>query len=243
MIFDFLFSVISTAMLCFCISSILIPEKKYSYTILCTPLTLIEMFIFTYPSLLNNFLLIILICVTHACMLYIHKYKAVIYSISTTLLFFTALLFVNLLFVRSFSILNIGDFYGFPFGILYCMIDLGLLKILKYNKNNLSFLEENKTFGLIGIILLILISLLMQALSFIKLSQSTIILMTVLVFVLSLLFIFLFFQYRQNYLDKEKLRIQRENNDRINHIYDSLLKKEHRMLYVLRKLDHVISDQ
>ena len=83
MIFDFLFSVISTAMLCFCISSILIPEKKYSYTILCTPLTLIEMFIFTYPSLLNNFLLIILICVTHACTLYIHKYKAVIYSIST----------------------------------------------------------------------------------------------------------------------------------------------------------------
>ncbi len=118
MIFDFLFSVISTAMLCFCISSILIPEKKYSYTILCTPLTLIEMFIFTYPSLLNNFLLIILICVTHACMLYIHKYKAVIYSISTTLLFFTALLIVNLLFVRLFSILNIGDFYGLPFGIL-----------------------------------------------------------------------------------------------------------------------------
>ena len=33
-------------------------------------------------------------------MLYIHKYKDVIYSISTTLLFFTALLFVNLLFVR-----------------------------------------------------------------------------------------------------------------------------------------------
>lgn len=93
MIFDFLFSVISTAMLCFCISSILIPEKKYSYTILCTPLTLTEMFIFTNPSLLNNFLLIFLICVTHACMLYIHKYKAVIYSISTTLLFFTALLF------------------------------------------------------------------------------------------------------------------------------------------------------
>ena len=243
MIFDFLFSVISTAMLCFCISSILIPEKKYSYTILCAPLTLTEMFIFTYPSLLNNFLLIILICVTHACMLYIHKYKAVIYSISTTLLFFTALLFVNLLFVRLFSILNIGDFYGLPFGILYCMIALGLLKILKYNKNNLSFLEENKTFGLIGIVLLILISLLMQALSFINLSQSTIILMTVLVFVLSLLFIFLFFQYRQNYLEKEKLKIQRENNDRINHIYDSLLKKEHRMLYVLRKLDHVISDE
>lgn len=115
MIFDFLFSVISTAMLCFCISSILIPEKKYSYTILCAPLTLTEMFIFTYPSLLNNFLLIILICVTHACMLYIHKYKAVIYSISTTLLFFTALLFVNLLFVRLFSILNIGDFYGLPY--------------------------------------------------------------------------------------------------------------------------------
>ena len=110
-------------------------------------------------------------------------------------------------------------------------------------KNNLSFLEENKTFGLIGIVLLILISLLMQALSFIKLSQSTIILMTVLVFVLSLLFLFLFFQYRQNYLEKEKLKIQRENNDRINHIYDSLLKKEHRMLYVLRKLDHVISDE
>lgn len=102
MIFDFLFSVISTAMLCFCISSILIPEKKYSYTIPCTPLTLIEMFIFTYPSLLNNFLLIILICVTHACMLYIHKYKAVIYSISTTLLFFTALLFVNLLYCFTF---------------------------------------------------------------------------------------------------------------------------------------------
>ena len=223
MIFDFLFSVISTAILCFCISSILIPEKKYSYTILCAPLTLIEMFIFTYPSLLNNFLLIILICVTHACMLYIHKYKAVIYSISTTLLFFTALLFVNILFVR--------------------MIALGLLKILKYNRNNLSFLEENKTFGLIGIVLLILISLLMQALSFIELPQSTIILMTVLVFVLSLLFLFLFFQYRQNYLEKEKLRIQRENNDRINHIYDSLLKKEHRMLYVLRKLDHVISDE
>ena len=100
MIFDFLFSVISTAMLCFCISSILIPEKKYSYTILCAPLTLTETFIFTNPTLLNNFLLIILICVTHACMLYIHKYKAVIYSISTTLLFFTALLFVNLLFVR-----------------------------------------------------------------------------------------------------------------------------------------------
>ena len=178
-------------------------------------------------------------------MLYIHKYKAVIYSISTTLLFFTALLFVNLLFVRLFSILNISDFYGLPFGILYCMIALGLLKILKYNKNNLSFLEENKTFGLIGIILLVLISLLMQALSFIRLPQSTIILMSVLVlvFVLSLLFIFLFFQYRQNYLEKEKLRIQRENNDRINHIYDSLLKKEHRMLYVLRKLDHVISDE
>lgn len=67
--------------------------------------------------------------------------------------------------------------------------------------------------------------------------------MTVLVFVLSLLFLFLFFQYRQNYLEKEKLKIQRENNDRINHIYDSLLKKEHRMLYVLRKLDHVISDE
>lgn len=123
------------------------------------------------------------------------------------------------------------------------MISLGLLKILKYNRNNLSFLEENKTFGLIGIVLLVLISLLMQALSFIRLPQSTIILMTVLVFVLSLLFIFLFFQYRQNYLEKEKLRIQRENNDRINHIYDSLLKKEHRMLYVLRKLDHVISDK
>ena len=215
-------------MLCFCISSILIPEKKYSYTILCAPLTLTEMFIFTNPSLLNNFLLIFLICVTHACMLYIHKYKAVIYSISTTLLF---------------SILNISDFYGLPFGILYCMIALGLLKILKYNKNNLSFLEENKTFGLIGIILLVLISLLMQALSFIRLPQSTIILMTVLVFVLSLLFLFLFFQYRQNYLEKEKLKIQRENNDRINHIYGSLLKKEHRMLYVLRKLDHVISDK
>ena len=123
------------------------------------------------------------------------------------------------------------------------MISLGLLKILKYNRNNLSFLEENKTFGLIGIVLLVLISLLMQALSFIRLPQSTIILMTVLVFVLSLLFLFLFFQYRQNYLEKEKLRIQRENNDRINHIYDSLLKKEHRMLYVLRKLDHVISDE
>lgn len=243
MIFDFSFSVISTAMLCFCISSILIPEKKYSYTILCAPLTLTETFIFTNPTLLNNFLLIILICVTQACMLYIHKYKDVVYSISTTLLFFTALLFVNLLFVRSFSILNIGEFYGLSFGILYCMIALGLLKILKYNKNNLSFLEENKTFGLIGIVLLVLISLLMQALSFIELPQSTIILMTVLVFVLSLLFLFLFFQYRQNYLEKEKLRIQRENNDRINHIYNSLLKKEHRMLYVLRKLDHVISDE
>lgn len=219
MIFDFLFSVISTAMLCFCISSILIPEKKYSYTILCAPLTLTETFIFTNPTLLNNFLLIILICVTHACMLYIHKYKAVIYSISTTLLFFTALLFVNLLFVRLLNLFNLGEFYGLP------------------------FLEENKTFGLIGIVLLVLISLLMQALSFIRLPQSTIILMTVLVFVLSLLFIFLFFQYRQNYLEKEKLRIQRENNDRINHIYNSLLKKEHRMLYVLRKLDHVISDE
>ena len=97
-------------------------RKKYSYTILCAPLTLTEMFIFTNPSLLNNFLLISLICITHACMLYIHKYKAVIYSISTTLLFFTALLFVNLLFVRLFSILNISDFYGLPFGILYCMI-------------------------------------------------------------------------------------------------------------------------
>lgn len=243
MIFDFLFLTICITMLCFCISSILIPEKKYSYTILCAPLTLTEMFIFTNPSLLNNFLLISLICITHACMLYIHKYKAVIYSISTTLLFFTALLFVNLLFVRLFSILNISDFYGLPFGILYCMIALGLLKILKYNRNNLSFLEENKTFGLIGIVLLVLSSLLMQALSFIELPQSTIILMTVLVFVLSLLFLFLFFQYRQNYLEKEKLRIQRENNDRINHIYDSLLKKEHRMLYVLRKLDHVISDK
>lgn len=243
MIFDFLFSVISTAMLCFCISSILIPEKKYSYTILCAPLTLTEMYLFTDSSLLNNFLLIILICVTHACMLYIHNYKAVIYSISTTLLFFTALLFVNLLYIRLFSILNIGDFFGLPFGILYCLIALGLLKILKYNRNNLSFLEKNKTFGLIGIILLVLISLLMQALSFIRLPQSTIILMTVLVVVLSLLFLFLFFQYRQNYLEKEKLRIQRENNERINHIYDSLLKKEHRMLYVLRKLDHVISDE
>lgn len=137
MIFDFSFSVISTAMLCFYISSILIPEKKYSYTILCAPLTLTETFIFTNPTLLNNFLLIILICVTQACMLYIHKYKDVVYSISTTLLFFTALLFVNLLFVRSFSILNIGEFYGLSFGILYCMIALGLLKILKYNKNNL----------------------------------------------------------------------------------------------------------
>lgn len=118
MIFDFLFLTISITMLCFCISSILLPEKKYSYTILCTPLTLTEMFIFTNPTLLNNFLLIFLICITHACMLYIHKYKSVIYSISTTLLFFTALLFVNLLFVRLFSILNIGDFYGLLFGIL-----------------------------------------------------------------------------------------------------------------------------
>ena len=82
MIFDFLFLTICITMLCFCISSILIPEKKYSYTILCAPLTLTEMFIFTNPSLLNNFLLISLICITHACMLYIHKYKAVIYSIS-----------------------------------------------------------------------------------------------------------------------------------------------------------------
>lgn len=95
------------------------------------PLTLTEMFIFTNPSLLNNFLLISLICITHACMLYIHKYKAVIYSISTTLLFFTALLFVNLLFVRLFSILNISDFYGLPFGILYCMIALGFIKDIK----------------------------------------------------------------------------------------------------------------
>lgn len=243
MIFDFLFSTISITMFCFCISSALIPERKYSYTILCTPLTFTELAIFTDPFFINNFLLIILICITHACMLYIYKYKAVLYSISTTLLFLTALFFVNLLYVRLLNIFNLGEFYGLPFGILYCMISLGLLKILKYNRNNLSFLEENKTFGLIGIVLLVLISLLMHALSFIRLPQSTIILMTVLVFVLSLLFLFLFFQYRQNYLEKEKLRIQRENNDRINHIYDSLLKKEHRMLYVLRKLDHVISDE
>lgn len=131
MIFDFLFSTISITMLCFCISSILIPEKKYSYTILCAPLTLTETFIFTNPTLLNNFLLIILICVTHACMLYIHKYKAVIYSISTTLLFFTALLFVNLLFVRLFSILNIGDFYGLPFGNSILYDCLGIIKDIK----------------------------------------------------------------------------------------------------------------
>ena len=242
MILDPIFSTISITMFCFCISSALIPERKYAYTILCTPLTYTEMAI-SDPFFINNILLIILICITHACILYIYKYKSVIYSISTTLLFFTALLFVNFLYTRLLGMNQVFYSLGFLLGILYCMISLGLLKILKYNKNYLSFLEENKTFGLIGTILLVLICLLMQALSFINLPQSTIILMTVLVFVLSLLFLFLFFQYRQNYLEKEKLRIQRENNDRINHIYDSLLKKEHRMLYVLRKLDHVISDE
>ena len=242
MILDPIFSTISITMLCFCISSALIPEKKYAYTILCAPLTFTEIAI-SDPFFINNILLIILICITHAGILYIYKYKSVIYSISTTLLFFTALLFVNFLYTRLLGMNHVFYSLGFLLGILYCIISLGLLKILKYNKNYLSFLEENKTFGLIGIVLLVLISLLMQALSFIRLPQSTIILMTVLVFVLSLLFLFLFFQYRQNYLEKEKLRIQRENNDRINHIYDSLLKKEHRMLYVLRKLDHVISDE
>ena len=104
MIFDFLFLTISTTMFCFCISSSLIPERKYAYTLLCTPLTLTEMAIFSYPYFISNISLIILICITHACMLYIYKYKNVIYSISTTLLFFTALLFVNLLFVRLFNI-------------------------------------------------------------------------------------------------------------------------------------------
>ena len=104
MIFDFLFSTISITMFCFCISSALIPERKYAYTLLCTPLTFTELAIFSDPFFINNFLLIILICITHACILYIYKYKAVLYSISTTLLFLTILIFVNLLYVRLLDI-------------------------------------------------------------------------------------------------------------------------------------------
>lgn len=40
-------------MFCFCISSALIPERKYSYTILCTPLTFTELAIFSDPFFIN----------------------------------------------------------------------------------------------------------------------------------------------------------------------------------------------
>ena len=132
MILDPIFSTISITMLCFCISSALIPEKKYAYTILCAPLTFTEIAI-SDPFFINNILLIILICITHAGILYIYKYKSVIYSISTTLLFFTALLFVNFLYTRLLGMNHVFYSLGFLLGILYCIISLGLLKILKYN--------------------------------------------------------------------------------------------------------------
>lgn len=240
MMLDIISVSINAFILSYCISTTLIPDKKKPYTLVCGPLCIIEMFMFSNPSFLSNLFLIILLCITHAFILYLYKYKAIIYGISTALLFLSALLCVNYLSVRLLT--YAGDNYGFILSFIYAVICFVLLKILQHNKESLILLEKNKTFGLIGIILFVLLSLLMQALTFIKLTESTIIVLILLLCILSLLFIYLFFQYKQNYLEKEKLKIQRENNDKINHMYDSLLKKEHRMIYVLRKLDHSITD-
>lgn len=261
MIFDIFITLCEDIILSFSVASIVRVKNSIFYILLTSIFCSIETFIFSYIYI-NNILLLLFIVITHAIVLLIFRNKNIVYNIIIVFLLMILLLVSNYLSLYIFSIIeqipileisknksifNASIIFS---KLLFAISSFFLCKYIKKNQTNDRAFEKNKIIFLIIINIALVFTLLAESLIYNRITNITILTILVQLIILSILFFILY--NRLQLENKEKIELVKSvmeleylkmNSEKINKMYDIILKKEHDMIYVLRKIKSIINEK
>ena len=260
MIIDFIATVFEELILSMSISYFLKIKHQVLYVLFTSIFCIIETYIFSF-FYIDNIILILLIIISHLIMLLLIDHGNFLQKISTIIFFVFILLFSNYISLYIFSTLNdipvielrknahifslaviFSKFLFASFSLFFCMY---------FKKENYNFLIEKYEVIIVIILDIIFIfTLLGEALVYGNMINSVILIIMLQLIVLSILICLLYNKIQIENREKialvkksTKLEYLRINNDKISHMYDTVISKEHNMIYFLRKLKILLNDE
>lgn len=202
-----------------------------------------------------------MIIITHSIILLLIDQDNFLQKISTIIFFVFILLFSNYIALYIFSTLNDipvielrKNVHIFSFTVIFSKFlfaSFSLFFCMYFKKENYNFLIE-KYEVIIAIILdiIFIFTLLGEALVYGNMINSVILIIMLQLIVLSILICLLYNKIQIENREKialvkksTKLEYLRINNDKISHMYDTVISKEHNMIYFLRKLKILLNDE
>lgn len=260
MIIDFIATIFEELILSISISYFLKTSHQLAYILFTSMLCIIETYLFSF-FYIDNIILILLIIISHLIMLLLIDHGNFLKKISTIIFFVFILLFSNYISLYIFSTLNdipvielrknahifslaviFSKFLFASFSLFFCMY---------FKKENYSFLIEKYEVILAMILDIIFIfTLLGESLVYGNMINSVILIVMLQLIILSVLICLLYNKIQIENREKialvkksTKLEYLRINNDKISHMYDTVISKEHDMIYFLRKLKILLNDE
>lgn len=260
MIIDFIATIFEELILSISISYFLKTSHQLAYILFTSMLCIIETYLFSF-FYIDNIILILLIIITHSIILLLIDQDNFLQKISTIIFFVFILLFSNYIALYIFSTLNNipvielrKNVHIFSFTVIFSKFlfaSFSLFFCMYFKKENYNFLIE-KYEVIIAIILdiIFIFTLLGEALVYGNMINSVILIIMLQLIVLSILICLLYNKIQIENREKialvkksTKLEYLRINNDKISHMYDTVISKEHNMIYFLRKLKILLNDE
>lgn len=260
MIIDLIVTIFEELILSMSISYFLKIRHQVSYVLFTSMFCIIETYIFSF-FYIDNIILILLVIFTHLVALLLIDHSNFLQKISTIVFFVFILLFSNYISLYIFSVLNDipvielrKNVHIFGFAVIFSKFlfaSFSLFLCMYFKKENYNFLIE-KYEVIIAIILdiIFIFTLLGEALVYGNMINSVILIIMLQLIVLSILICLLYNKIQIENREKialvkksTKLEYLRINNDKISHMYDTVISKEHNMIYFLRKLKILLNDE
>lgn len=253
MIIDFIATLLEEIILSTSIANIIKTNNSLLYVSISSLLCILETYLISFLHI-NDLALIILIIITHLILLLLISKDNVIKKVFVISFFVLVLLCSDYISLYLVSMLNdipvielSKNTYIFNFSVLFSKFIFAITSFciclyIKKRNYNIS-LEKHEIIIAIIIDIVFIFTMLGESLVYGRMLDSIILIIMFQLIILSILFCFLYNRIQIQNLEKIKL-IKRSakfeylkiNNDRISHMYNTILTKEHSMIYFLRKI-------
>lgn len=260
MIIDLIATIFEELILSMSVSYFLKTRHEIFYVLFTSILCIIETYLFSF-FYIDNIILILLIIITHLVMLLLIDQGNFLQKISTIIFFVFILLFSNYISLYIFSILNDipvielrKNVHIFSFTVIFSKFLFAIFSLffcMYFKKKNYNFVIE-KYEVIVAIILdiIFIFTLLGESLVYGNMLNSVILIVMLQLIILSALICLLYNKIQTENREKielvkktTKLEYLRINNDKITHMYDTIISKEHNMIYFLRKIKMLLIDE